>query len=145
MNYVSQNDYTPLGIHQKLQKFENETVIGVPSTNADGKLFDQTLVGSYVIIPKSYVPTPFDLSEQEWIDTKKMIDTIKNHLDCICSPDGYNLGWNVGRVAGQEVAWAHLHIIPRFKDEPYANKGIRHWLKKTENISPLIKSSEVYS
>ena len=117
-------------------KFENESVIGVPSTNDDGNIFMMTLVGSYVVIPKSLVSTPFELSEQEWIDTKHMIDTIKQHLDNELNPDGYNLGWNVGRVAGQTVSHVHLHIIPRFKDEPFAGKGIRHWLKKSENKRP---------
>jgi len=117
-------------------KFENETVIGVPSTNADGKQFDKTLIGSYVIIPKSYVSTPFELSEAEWLDTKNMIDTIKQHLDKNYKPDGYNMGWNIGKIAGQEMQHVHLHIIPRFADEPFAGKGIRHWLKKDENARP---------
>ena len=58
-------------------KFENESVIGVPSTDGNGNQFENTLVGSYVVIPKSHVPTPFDLTEHEWADTKKMIDIIK--------------------------------------------------------------------
>jgi diadenosine tetraphosphate (Ap4A) HIT family hydrolase len=114
-------------------KFETELVYAVPSTDGNGKVFSKTLIGSYVVIPKSHVETPFDLSEAEWVDTKKLIDTVKNHLDTKYNPDGYNLGWNVGRVGGQEVSHAHLHIIPRFKDEPFAGKGIRHWLKKDEN------------
>ena len=117
-------------------KFENETVIGVPSTNAEGKQFDKTLIGSYVIVSKSHVSTPFELSGREWQDTKKMMHTIKQHLDEKYKPDGYNLGWNVGKVAGQEVEYVHLHIIPRFVDEPFAGKGIRHWLKKDENARP---------
>lgn len=117
-------------------KFENESVIGVPSTDKNGKQFDKTLIGSYVVVPKSLVPTPFDLTEQEWLDSKKMIDTVKQYLDEKYKPNGYNLGWNVGRIAGQEVENAHLHIIPRFSDEPFAGKGIRHWLKKDENTRP---------
>ena len=115
-------------------KFENELVIGVPSTDENGKQYDNILQGSYVVIPKSLVQTPFELSEQEWHYTKKMIDVLKQYLDEKYNPDGYNLGWNVGKAAGQTVDYAHLHIIPRFKDEPFANKGIRHWLKKDENI-----------
>jgi len=114
-------------------RFENDLVIGVPSADADGKPFSETLIGSYVVIPKSYVPTPFDLTEQEWVETKKMIDTIKSYLDEKYKPDGYNLGWNIGNVGGQTVEYAHLHIIPRFADEPFAGKGIRHWFKKVEN------------
>ena len=113
-------------------RFENETAIGVPSIRHNKR----TLIGSYVVIPKSHVPTPFDLTEQEWIDTKKMIDTIKKYLDEKYKPDGYNLGWNVGRTAGQTVVYAHLHIIPRFNDEPIAGKGIRYLFKQDENIRP---------
>ena len=121
---------------QENDTFENESVIAVPTTDATGKVLAKTLIGSYVIIPKSYVETPFDLSEQEWIDTKKMIDLIKIYIDKKFKPDGYNLGWNVGKIAGQEVPYAHLHIIPRHKDEPFAGKGIRHWLKRDENVRP---------
>ena len=117
-------------------KFENETVIGVPSVDSEGKQSDKTLIGSYVIVPKSLVSTPFELSDEELLDTKKMMHTIKHHLDEKYKPDGYNLGWNVGRIAGQTVEHVHLHIIPRFADEPFAGKGIRHWLKKDENARP---------
>jgi len=113
-----------------MKEFENELVIGVPSTDKDGNVYDKVLVGSYVVIPKSYVETPFDMSEQEWACTKRMVDIIKEYLDDIHSPDGYTVGWNVGQVAGQTVRHAHLQIIPRFKDEPFAGRGIRHWLKK---------------
>ena len=116
--------------------FENDLVIGVPSIDDYGRQYDRVLVGSYVIVPKSRVPTPFELTDEEWLSTKKMIDTIKRHLDEKYSPDGYNLGWNVGAVGGQTVEHAHLHVIPRFKDEPFAGRGIRFYLKQEENTRP---------
>ena len=33
----------------------------------------------------------------------------------------------------QNVMRAHLHVIPRFEQEPYAARGIRHWLKQEPN------------
>jgi len=117
-------------------QFENTTTYAVLSTNSEGKPFDKTLVGSFVIIPKSHVTSPFDLSDEEWLDTKNMMHMVKNYLDKKHQPDGYNVGWNVGETAGQHVTHAHLHIIPRFSDEPFTNKGIRHWLKMDENIRP---------
>jgi histidine triad (HIT) family protein len=48
-------------------------------------------------------------------------------------PDGYNVGWNCGAVGGQIAMHAHLHVIPRFRQEPYAGRGIRYWLKQPEN------------
>jgi diadenosine tetraphosphate (Ap4A) HIT family hydrolase len=89
------------------KKFENEYCIGVPSFNANRK----TLIGSYVVIPKSHAKSPFELTLDEWIATKDLIDKIKQYIDAEYNPDGYNLGWNVGDVAGQEVEYAHLHII----------------------------------
>jgi len=116
--------------------FENDTVIGVLSTDAAGNVFDKALIGSFVIVPKSYVSTPFELSEQEWADTKKMMDVVKAYCDEKYQPDGYTVGWNVGKTAGQTVEHAHMHIIPRHRDEPFAGKGIRHWIKKDENARP---------
>ena len=93
------------------ERFENKYCLGVPSLNVNNK----TLIGSYVIIPKSYVKSPFELSVDEWVATKEMMNKIKQYIDTKYNPDGYNLGWNVGAVAGQEVEYAHMHIIPRFR------------------------------
>ena len=117
--------------------FENDTMIGVRSN----KLGSKTLIGSFVIIPKSQVSTPFDLSEKEWSDTKLLMNEIKSYIDEKYKPDGYNIGWNVGKTAGQEVAHAHLHIIPRFSDEPFAGKGIRYWFKQPENIRNSLREN----
>ena len=110
--------------------FENDSAVAVRSNN----LKDNTLIGSYVIIPKSQVGTPFELSDKEWLDTKQLLNLVKEYIDKTYKPDGYNIGWNVGEAGGQSVAHAHLHILPRYNDEPFAGKGIRHWLKKPENI-----------
>ena len=54
-------------------------------------------------------------------------------LDEQYGPAGYNVGWNNGAVAGQSVFHAHMHVIPRFADEPFAGRGIRYWLKQEDN------------
>jgi diadenosine tetraphosphate (Ap4A) HIT family hydrolase len=32
----------------------------------------------------------------------------------VATPDGYNIGINVGEAAGQTVMHLHVHVIPRF-------------------------------
>ncbi len=91
------------------------------------------LVGSGLIVPFKHRETVFDLTEEEWIATYSLLKEVKTILDASFSPDGYNIGWNCHSVGGQHIMHAHLHIIPRFQDEPYAGKGIRHWLKGIEN------------
>lgn len=122
-------------IHEGTQVFENESMIAVMSNPQQNK----TMIGSYVIIPKSKVSSPFELSEKEWQDTKQLLATLKSYIDETYHPDGYNIGWNVGDVAGQHVAHAHLHVIPRFADEPLAGKGLRHFFKQDSNIRPSQK------
>lgn len=129
---------TPIDLNKESgeQHFENDTMIAVKSNN----LKNNTLIGSYVIIPKSEVSSPFDLSDREWADSKALMKEVKEYIDAKYKPDGYNIGWNVGETAGQHVAHAHLHIIPRFADELYAGKGIRHWFKQPENIRSSLKT-----
>jgi diadenosine tetraphosphate (Ap4A) HIT family hydrolase len=54
-------------------------------------------------------------------------------MDREFGPDGYNLGWNCGKVAGQRIFHAHMHVIPRFTQEPLAGVGIRDYLKSEAN------------
>jgi len=115
--------------------FENESMMAVRSNN----LKNNTLVGSFVIIPKSQVGSPFELSDKEWEDTKLLMREVKAYIDKKYKPDGYNVGWNVGVAGGQEIAHAHLHIIPRYNDEPYAGKGIRYWFKQPDNVRKSLK------
>jgi diadenosine tetraphosphate (Ap4A) HIT family hydrolase len=94
---------------------------------------DKVLVGSGMIVPKAHRETVFDLTLEEVNDTFILLQKVKMQLDQELSPDGYNVGWNCYPVGGQTVPHAHLHIIPRFNDEPMAGKGIRHHLKQKEN------------
>ena len=93
----------------------------------------EVLVGSGLILPRAHRETVFDLTEEEWAATFSLLEEAKALLDAEYAPDGYNLGWNSGAVAGQEVFHAHLHVTPRYADEPLAGRGIRYWLKQPEN------------
>ena len=99
--------------------FENDTFVCVSYEN-------NILIGACYIIPKNHREIPFDLTNKEWNDTKKLIDTVKKYLDNKYKPDGYNLVWNIGHVGGQFIFHSHLHVIPRYKDESLAGKGVKH-------------------
>ena len=94
------------------------------------------LIGSGLIIPKTHRENVFDLSIEEWQASYEILQRAKIYIDEIYRPDGYNVGWNIGRVGGQEVFHAHMHVIPRYGDEPLAGKGIRFWFKQPENKRP---------
>jgi diadenosine tetraphosphate (Ap4A) HIT family hydrolase len=95
--------------------------------------YQGALKHSGVIIPVAHLETVFDLSEADVSATFRLLRRVKVWMDAEFSPDGYNVGWNCGRVGGQEVFHAHLHVIPRFRPEPLAGKGIRSHLKSDAN------------
>ena len=94
------------------------------------------LQGSGLIVTKEIREMVFDLTPDEWTATFELLQAARLYLDKAFRPDGYNVGWNVGRIGGQEIPHVHLHVIPRFSDEPLAVRGIRHQLKQPENKRP---------
>jgi diadenosine tetraphosphate (Ap4A) HIT family hydrolase len=89
--------------------------------------------GSGMILPKERRETVFDLTRDEWSATFDLLLEVKTYLESTIKAQGYNIGWNVGPVGGGHVPQAHLHVIPRFEDEPFAGRGIRWWFKQPEN------------
>ncbi|MGG1631094.1 HIT family protein [Rossellomorea sp. NRS-1567] len=107
---------------------ENETCYFLQHNKHQG-----VLEGSGLIVHKKHHTDAFELTQEEWNDTYELLQEAKKGLDKEYSPDGYTLGWNVGKVSNQEIPHSHLHVIPRYNDEPLAGKGIRYWLKQEGN------------
>lgn len=94
------------------------------------------LPGAGIIVPRAHRETVFDLTPAEWSSTYVLLRQARDLIDRDHAPDGYNVGWNAGAAAGQEVFHAHLHVLPRYEAEPLAGKGIRYWLKQLDNLRP---------
>lgn len=83
-----------------------------------------------MLITLRHIETPFEMSAQELVDLKAMLEAAKAALSK-WQPDGYTVGWNVGRAGGQSVAHAHLHVFARFAVPGIFNLSIRSMLKHT--------------
>lgn len=88
-----------------------------------------------MIITKRHITTPFEINQAEWTRLHELLPTFKTFIDDH-EPHGYNLGWNIKPVGGQNVEHAHLHFIGRYEDEPLAGKGIRYAFKQPSNQRP---------
>ena len=90
-----------------------------------------TSPGHSVVIPKRHVASFFDLTPEEVSACMELILEERKLLDAEFSPDGYNIGVNIGPAAGQSIFHVHIHIIPRYKgDVENPQGGVRHVTKK---------------
>ncbi len=86
--------------------------------------------GHTLIIPKRHIETYFDLNSDEIKAIFDLSNKVKNHLDDLYHPDGYNIGFNAGVAAGQSVMHCHMHVIPRYKgDQENPRGGLRKVVK----------------
>ena len=59
---------------------------------------------------------PFEqLDDDEALEVHRLAGAAMEALRAATGPDGFNLGWNFGRVAGAGVTdHVHLHVVPRW-------------------------------
>ena len=83
--------------------------------------------GHLLVVPRRHVPTWFDATAEEHEAIRGALDEARQLIDARHRPDGYNIGANVGRAAGQTVFHLHVHLIPRYAgDVPDPRGGVRH-------------------
>lgn len=99
-------------------------------------------LGHILIIPKKHYQNIYDIPEEQFCLLAKFTKKIAIALKKALGADGINLGMNNDGAAGQVVEHAHIHIIPRFK-----NDGLKHWPPKNykngeeKQIAKKIKNS----
>lgn len=94
------------------------------------------LPGSGIIVPKAHRASPFDLTSEEWAATHELLLRAKAIQDELLAPDGYFLSWTSfpGSAEGVPAMHAHLHVVPRFDDEPRRDGGGRVGIKGADNV-----------
>jgi diadenosine tetraphosphate (Ap4A) HIT family hydrolase len=90
--------------------------------------------GHVLVVPKRHVASFFDMSTDEQIAVLQLLGEAQRHLQLTFSPDGYNIGVNVGAAAGQSRMHVHVHLIPRYVgDVPDPSGGIRCVLSSSKS------------
>lgn len=82
--------------------------------------------GHLLVVPKRHVETWEELSFEEKVALLKGVDLAMERLKDAISPDGFNIGINLGKAAGQTVSHIHIHVIPRYNgDSNFPKGGVR--------------------
>jgi ATP adenylyltransferase len=71
--------------------------------------------GHLMVAPDRHVGNFGELDVDEVVEIHRLATSGLDALRETFGPDGYNLGWNLGRVAGAGVVeHVHLHVVPRW-------------------------------
>ena len=92
-----------------------------------------------LVVPKRCIENYFELSEKEILACNDLIKKLKKKIISEDkSVEGFNIGTNAGKVAGQSIFHCHIHVIPRRKgDVDNPQGGVRsviplkqHYIRK---------------
>ncbi len=80
-----------------------------------------------LVLPRRHVPTYFDLNRRETAAVDDLLKQLRNDiLNDDSTVQGFNIGINIGVVAGQTILHCHVHLIPRrHGDVPDPWGGVR--------------------
>ena len=71
--------------------------------------------GHLMVAPYRHVADFVELSDEEALELHRLAGCGMASLAEVFSPQGFNLGWNLGRIAGAGITdHVHLHVVPRW-------------------------------
>ena len=71
--------------------------------------------GHIMVLPYKQVSDMNGLTDEELTDLWKLVRRCANALTSLMKADGFNIGANIGKVAGAGVVeHLHIHIVPRW-------------------------------
>jgi ATP adenylyltransferase len=86
--------------------------------------------GHLMVVPYKEVADLNGLMDEEAADLWKLVRRCLNALTAVMKPDGFNMGINLGKVAGAGILeHLHIHIVPRWNGDTnfmpvIANTGV---------------------
>ena len=74
--------------------------------------------GHLLVVPYKKTPDLNGLTEEELGDLMKLTRRCLNALARVMKPDGFNIGLNLGTVAGAGITdHVHFHVVPRWNGD----------------------------
>lgn len=71
--------------------------------------------GHLLISPYRHIADIADVEDEEMLEMHQLLKLSRKVLDKYCKPQGFNIGMNIGPVAGAGIAdHLHLHLVPRW-------------------------------
>jgi diadenosine tetraphosphate (Ap4A) HIT family hydrolase len=79
--------------------------------------------GHVLIVPRRHVANFFDMTTEEQKAVIALLNYAQSFIHARHKPDGYNIGVNIGKAAGQSRMHVHIHLIPRYNGDVSDPRG----------------------
>lgn len=79
--------------------------------------------GHTLIVSKRHIANYFDLTKEEQKDCFTLLNKLKELIQSKYNPDGFNVGININKSAGQTIPHVHIHVIPRYQGDVVEPRG----------------------
>ena len=121
MKYIEQDNSNPtcfICLKVKAVDYTKEhIVLKTEHSIATLNLYPYTQ-GHILVAPKKHLNSPLLLSDDELLDLHKAVNQMIELLKATYSPQGFNIGANLGKVAGAGLeSHYHIHIVPRWQSD----------------------------
>jgi len=74
--------------------------------------------GHILVLPYREVQDTCDLTDEELLDLMLLVNCCKQAIAKVMKPDGFNIGINLGSVAGAGIEdHLHIHVVPRWRGD----------------------------
>jgi diadenosine tetraphosphate (Ap4A) HIT family hydrolase len=113
---IAMSDHCPFGVVTSRVLAQNEHAFCV----ADRYPVSQ---GHCLVIPREHIASLFDLTDTHYGSCFELLREVKQRIDNMYRPSGFNVGINCGLAAGQTVEHAHIHLIPRYEGDVANPRG----------------------
>jgi ATP adenylyltransferase len=83
--------------------------------------------GHLMTVPYKQTPDFNGLTDEELLDLMRLTRRCQNALTDVMKPDGFNIGVNLGKVAGAGIVeHLHIHVVPRWNGDTNFMPVITH-------------------
>jgi diadenosine tetraphosphate (Ap4A) HIT family hydrolase len=84
--------------------------------------------GHTLIVPRRHIASMPEAAADELSAMWSLLTEARRGIESNLRPNGFNIGINDGRAAGQTVMHLHVHLIPRFAGDSADPRGGVCWV-----------------
>jgi histidine triad (HIT) family protein len=94
--------------------------------------------GHAVVISRTHAESLFELDDDDLLAVMVATRRVADRMRATLQPAGFNILHNIGRAAWQSIFHFHIHVIPRYEDDPLQLP----WLPEPADPSELARVAE---